>query len=521
MSLSHQINSSLAAHVALPLSVAWGKASTSPPLITSLTAAGHFGSSSLSTASSPTVSSTSGRPRHASLINTVSRRPQLYLDLPSSTPVVHLPDTPLKSALRGTTRSTPVTPNKSVTFHANLQRVKLFLKRETPAAVRTTREYWQSDSDFDASSDAENEAELTSTNTEASPTESKEVVVSLVNFPPPTVGLFHSRPVKLENVSMTQDKSRLLGTVQVQNLAFQKCVTVRYTTDLWQTYDEVLAVYVDSTTTSSGACYQGQGPVLVNVDRFSFELPLAALSGKPPGQDTFAKGGVSTRHSIFFCIRYRVAGQEYWDNNDNQNYHIQYRLCRTPTITTTSNTTKEERVPLPGYIRRRSSSDPTHLQKDYFFSPHQLDLINQNQDHPHLDEEFLYAEDADDENISGDTSGVRAAHWGAKPVGFFESSSSVGCPGSQVNTATITLAPTQIPPHCKHSTTATSKPASESSILRISNVTLATRYDFGASLSAAIDGGRSGVQVKARPTTGFSPLSASATRSISQKYMNL
>ncbi|KAJ1951826.1 hypothetical protein IWQ62_006362, partial [Dispira parvispora] len=116
MSTSYQTNSSLAAHVALPLSVAWGKASTSPPLITSLTAAGHFGASSLSTASSPTISSASGRPRHASLITPASR-PRLCLDLPSSTPVGHLPDTPLKSALKATTRSTPVTPNKSVTFH--------------------------------------------------------------------------------------------------------------------------------------------------------------------------------------------------------------------------------------------------------------------------------------------------------------------------------------------------------------------------------------------------------------------
>ncbi|KAJ1955236.1 hypothetical protein IWQ62_005575, partial [Dispira parvispora] len=154
--------------------------------------------------------------------------------------------------------------------------------------------------------------------------------------------------------------------------------------------------------------------------------------------------------------------------------------------------------------------------------PHQLELItqNQNQNPPCLDDDdLLYTKDTDDEKLSGDSSTVLAARWGAKSVGSFEPSSSVGCPASQVNTVTTALTPTKVPLHGKQSTT--SELASESNILRMSNVTLATRYDFGASLSAAIGGGWSGVPVKAQPTTGFSPLSASATRSISQKYMNL
>ncbi|RKP34478.1 putative phosphatase regulatory subunit, partial [Dimargaris cristalligena] len=110
--------------------------------------------------------------------------------------------------------------------------------------------------------------------------------------------------VKLENIALSQAKDRLLGTVQVQNLAFQKSLAVRYTTDLWQSYQEATATYADSAAPGSKG-----SPA---IDRFGFELPLDLVP---------ATGG---RRSLFFCLRYRVAGQEYWDNNGGQNYHIQY-----------------------------------------------------------------------------------------------------------------------------------------------------------------------------------------------------
>ncbi|KAJ1923992.1 hypothetical protein IWQ60_005507 [Tieghemiomyces parasiticus] len=432
-------------------SVPWGKVSTSPPTISALTAAGCFGSTFVSDTGAPSVTSYSGRTRHTSLLAS-SARPNLSIQLPSPQAFVstaarlHQPNgptaIPLKSALRlavrDGTRSSPVTPNKSVRFPTNLERVKLFLKVETPATVSHTAEYFPGD-------DADNVSDTDEEEDDTAPTTCTEMVVTLVNFPPPTVNLFHSRPVRLENVALASDKSKLLGSVQVQNLAYQKTLVVRYTTDLWQTYTEVGAVYSETLPSAHPA-----------VDRFTFALPLVTAPA-------------ATRRSLFFCLRYTVAGQEYWDNNAGHNYHVRYGTAHPGALTKTA--------PAP-YVRRRSSSDPTHLQTDYFFNPAELG------DYPRQ-----LSSGPADAGIEAD--GEDEDHRPLSPP--------------------LAAAPRR-----------TSSPALGTSpdggFLRMNSTRLANRYDFGASLSAAL---RPDQSVPAAVAAPFSPLSASATRSNAQKYMDL
>lgn len=83
--------------------------------------------------------------------------------------------------------------------------------------------------------------------------------------------------------------SHLEGYVAVQNLAFQKKVTINYTTD-GKTWSNVPASYLKTNPTD-------------NYDVWKFITPSAY-----PGEPTT------------FCIKYEVNGQTYWDNNGGKNY---------------------------------------------------------------------------------------------------------------------------------------------------------------------------------------------------------
>ncbi|NWW55094.1 PPR3E phosphatase, partial [Pedionomus torquatus] len=97
--------------------------------------------------------------------------------------------------------------------------------------------------------------------------------------------------VRLEWVRV--EPAGLRGAVRVLNLAYEKAVSVRYTLDRWASCAEV------------PAAYQPAGPPDGLTDRFAFLLPLG------PAEPT-----------LEFAVRYRVAGAEYWDNNDGANYRL-------------------------------------------------------------------------------------------------------------------------------------------------------------------------------------------------------
>ncbi|XP_075289828.1 protein phosphatase 1 regulatory subunit 3E [Opisthocomus hoazin] len=102
--------------------------------------------------------------------------------------------------------------------------------------------------------------------------------------------------VRLEWVR--DEPAGLRGAVRVLNLAYEKAVSVRYTLNRWASCAEV------------PAAYQPGGPADGLTDRFAFLLPLGAAAAEA---------------TLEFAVRYRVAGAEYWDNNDGANYRLRGR----------------------------------------------------------------------------------------------------------------------------------------------------------------------------------------------------
>jgi len=105
--------------------------------------------------------------------------------------------------------------------------------------------------------------------------------------------------------------SQLKGFVYVQNLAFEKKVSVRYSFDMWNTSTDAAAVY-HSTPASSGG-----------LDKFCWEIDLSDRIAS-----YFAEvddGNLTAdRFVMHFALRYEVAGQDFWDNNGGANYQIHF-----------------------------------------------------------------------------------------------------------------------------------------------------------------------------------------------------
>ena len=108
--------------------------------------------------------------------------------------------------------------------------------------------------------------------------------------------------VRIEQLSLSKDSESLIGTVAVANIAFEKYVTARFTFDYWETTSEIAAEYSN---------IQLPQQPFTRYDRFQFSIKLldqANLENK----------------TLFLCARYRVKGQEYWDNNSRNNFQVNF-----------------------------------------------------------------------------------------------------------------------------------------------------------------------------------------------------
>lgn len=207
----------------------------------------------------------------------------------------------VKPALRPHSRrrpsSMPGTPtySKAVHFDSQLEHVRHFLQVDRPLAVSANSspvDTYESETEFPFGSDE------TSARSRGP---SFEWEIKIANFPPATQDRTH-QPVHVERVFLSADNKQLIGVIAVQNLAFHKQVTVRFTFDYWKTTSEVAAEFFNDARRVDPAD---------GLDRFNFSISLADqvnLENK----------------TLFFCTRYNVNGQEYWDSNNDMNYQIDF-----------------------------------------------------------------------------------------------------------------------------------------------------------------------------------------------------
>lgn len=197
----------------------------------------------------------------------------------------------VKPALRPSSRrrysSMPGTPTygKSVHFNDNGNQTRHFLQVDKPMAVSAGSspvENYDSESEFPFHR------------------EKIERDIRLANFPEDTFAR-KTLPVRLENIHLSANKQTLIGVCAVQNIAFNKSVAARFTVDYWKTTSEVGAEFhKDPRSPSEDGC-----------DRFNFQIKLSD------------QANIDDK-TLLLCVRYNVNGQEYWDNNGNMNYQVDF-----------------------------------------------------------------------------------------------------------------------------------------------------------------------------------------------------
>lgn len=197
----------------------------------------------------------------------------------------------VKPALRPSSRrrysSMPGTPtyHKSVHFNESENQTRHFLQVDKPMAVSAgTSPVETYDSETEYPFDYNNKS-------------SREIRLS--NFPSDTFER-KLKPVRVERLFLSPDKETLVGTVAVQNLSFQKLVVARFTLDHWKTTSEVVAEYNNDLQQSSDGC-----------DKFNFHIKLSDSSN------------IESK-TLLLCVRYNVNGTDFWDNNDDRNYQIDF-----------------------------------------------------------------------------------------------------------------------------------------------------------------------------------------------------
>ena len=112
----------------------------------------------------------------------------------------------------------------------------------------------------------------------------------------PSVGAVSDNPVNLiyAKPAYTSTGTGATGYVEIENIAYDKDVTVDYSFDGEKWYDCAAEYYK---------------PTWGNYEAWKFETPATAY-------------GYKSSVTVQFAIKYEVNGQTYWDNNNGQNYSV-------------------------------------------------------------------------------------------------------------------------------------------------------------------------------------------------------
>jgi hypothetical protein len=201
-------------------------------------------------------------------------------------------------------KSEPNTPThaKNVHFDSKLEHVKLFLAEQKPLAVSRdgspTEDTSGTDNDFPPFIFGDSDAMQPG----------KRLVMHVPNMP---TNVDLNADVALEELTLSPDRTCILGRVRLRNITYAKWLAVRFTFDNWQTTSEVTGKYVESVDN--------------DFDRFSFSIRLNDLLARIEGK------------TLYMALRYTTAGREFWDNNGGNNYLAVFTKVAPSTTSVSSN----------------------------------------------------------------------------------------------------------------------------------------------------------------------------------------
>ena len=208
----------------------------------------------------------------------------------------------VKPALRPTSRrrysSMPGTPtySKSVHFNDSDNQTRHFLQVDKPIAVSAGSSPVET---YDSESEFPFEGNQPTVGTPG------ELEIKIQNFPEDSYER-KTWPVRVERLYQSPDKDTLIGICAVHNIAYSKWVVARFTFDHWQTTSEVVSEFH----------FDEQNPPTDGCDRFKFHIKLSD------------QAKIESR-TMLICVRYNVGHQEFWDNNYEKNYRIDFSRAET------------------------------------------------------------------------------------------------------------------------------------------------------------------------------------------------
>ncbi|EXL65503.1 hypothetical protein FOPG_18273 [Fusarium oxysporum f. sp. conglutinans race 2 54008] len=197
-----------------------------------------------------------------------------------------------RSALNlfGHRRSAEKQPSfKTVHFGPDLEHVRYFSNADKPLTIDTSPSFVSKNPLLDE--------RITNQQVASSP----QWEILTPNFPDDD-SIRKSMDVRVQRLYFSSRRMVLYVLIVVANLAFGKSIICRFTRDYWKTVSETPAQYYRAPSSRNGQNYH---KFVVGIRLFDVD----ELDSKP----------------LFFCVRYIVNGQEYWDDNSGVNFEVDFR----------------------------------------------------------------------------------------------------------------------------------------------------------------------------------------------------
>ncbi|KAJ3128968.1 Protein phosphatase 1 regulatory subunit 3E, partial [Irineochytrium annulatum] len=208
---------------------------------------------------------------------------------------------------------------KSLTFNTTLEKVCYYEPLDSPYEIRNSHFVDLDDSSppspaSPAASSDDDDTTPTGTKTPgaiwfttAASRSRKWEIVSRHPSPSTSHPLVHGAPLALDSLRLDESAPSnpvLRGTILVRNLAYEKNVVVRHTSDSWRTSNDTPASF-EAVVTPTVQSSPG-------LDRFSFSLPV-------PSSATVDEAGECR---VQMCIKANIGDREYWDNAGGANHTV-------------------------------------------------------------------------------------------------------------------------------------------------------------------------------------------------------